>query len=187
MSGVEPNPGPQFHMGMLSAHSVMRKDTLIQVLEMITSHRLDALAICETWICADDLDTIKLDSAPVGFSVMHVPPPISDSSESKRGLCFIHHDELFVKQHPLQRSMKQQIFEYQIMSISNSTLDRPADKPIVLANIYRPPSSTIPSEFLRRNVRPTVNGWRLHRWGYIGSSCVAISTVLARTQLWTQN
>ena len=145
MSGVEPNPGPQFHMGMLNAHSVVRKGPLIQ--EMITSHRLDALAICETWISADDPDAIKLDSAPVGFSVTHVPRPSVTHRNRGGGLCFIYRDELTVKQHPLQRSMKLQTFECQLLLISNSTLDRPADKPIVLANIYRPPSSTIPSDF----------------------------------------
>ena len=145
MSGVEPNPGPQFRMGMLNAHSFVRKGPLIQ--EMITSHRLDALAICETWICADDPDAIKLDSAPVSFSMMHVPRLSVTYRNREGGLCFIHRDELTVKKHSLQRSMKQQTFECQLLSISTSTLDRPADKPLILTNICRPPLSTIPSEF----------------------------------------
>ena len=145
MSGVESNPGPQFLMGMLNAHSVVRKGPLIQ--EMITSHSLDALAICESWICADDPDAIKLDSAPSGFSVMHVPRPSVTHRNRGGGLCFIHRNELTVRQHPLQRSLTQSTFECQLLSISSPSLDRPADKPIVLANIYRPPSSTIPPDF----------------------------------------
>ena len=145
MSGVESNPGPEFHMGMLNAHSIVRKGPLIQ--DLITSNHLDALAISETWVCRDDPDAIKLDSTPVGYSVMHVPRPSAIHRNRGGGLCFIHRSELTVKPHPLQRTLQRQTFECQLMSISNTSVDRPADKPLVVANIYRPPSSSMPSTF----------------------------------------
>ena len=132
-------------MGSLNARSVVRKGPLIQ--ELISSHRLDALAISESWICGDDPDAIKLDSVPDGFRVMHVPRPTATHRNRGGGLCFIHRDELTVKRHPIQRSMQHQTFECQLLSILNAAKDRPADKPLVLANIYRPPSATIPSVF----------------------------------------
>ena len=142
---LESNPGPEVRMGSLNARSVVRKGSLIQ--ELITSHCLDALAICESWICKDDPDAINLDSVPNGFRVMHVPRPTATHRNRGGGLCFIHRDELTVRQHPLQRSISTLTFECQLLSISNAAQDRPADKPLVIANIYRPPSPTISSEF----------------------------------------
>ena len=145
LSGIESNPGREMHMGSLNARSVVRKGPLIQ--ELISSHRLDALAICESWICGDDPDAIKLDSVPDGFRVMHVPRPTTTQRNRGGGLCFIHRDKLTVKQHPIQRSTQHETFECQLLSISNAAQDRPADKPLVLAKIYRQPSATIPSLF----------------------------------------
>ena len=83
LSGIESNPGPEVRMGSLNARSVVRKGPLIQ--ELITSHRLDALAICETWICKDDPDAINLDSVPYGFPRDARSTPDSHTSKSRRG------------------------------------------------------------------------------------------------------
>ena len=56
-------------MDCLNAQSIVRKGAL--VLDIIDSHRLDELAICETYIVDEDPDTIKLDAVPVGFKVLH--------------------------------------------------------------------------------------------------------------------
>lgn len=66
---VEMNPG------CLNAHSIVREGTLFD------SHRIDALAICESHVVVVDSDAIKMDAVPVDFEVLHVP---SYSSKQRR-------------------------------------------------------------------------------------------------------
>src|SRR5208282_5351344 len=71
MAGVAKHPGPAIQQGFINAHSIVNKGPLLQ--DMITSHNLDTLTVCETWIIDDDPNVITLDAVPAGYSVAHVP------------------------------------------------------------------------------------------------------------------
>lgn len=73
LSGVEPNPGPQpsyhrpesLNIGALNARSAVRKGALVR--DLIETNSMDLLAVCETWMTADDPDSIRLDMAPPNY------------------------------------------------------------------------------------------------------------------------
>jgi len=77
LGGVEYNPGPlssitagsSTALGLLNARSARQKAALIH--DVIADHRLDVLALTETWIPSDAPNAIKLDIAPPGYSVLH--------------------------------------------------------------------------------------------------------------------
>ena len=72
------NPGPPSavtatrsttSLGVLNARSARHKAALIH--DVIADHRLDVLALTDTWIPSDAPDAVKLDVAPPGYSVVH--------------------------------------------------------------------------------------------------------------------
>jgi len=67
------------------------------ILNIISTHRFDTLAVCETWIVDDDPDVIKLDTVPQGYAVVHVPRPSATSRNRGGGLCFIHCDSTAIQ------------------------------------------------------------------------------------------
>ena len=78
LGGVETNPGPPSavtaitsttSLGVLNARSARHKAALIH--DVIADHRLDVLALTDTWIPSDAPDDVKLDVAPPGYSVVH--------------------------------------------------------------------------------------------------------------------
>ena len=138
LAGVETNPGPSIKIGSLNALSVVRKGPLVQ--DLINDHHLDALAICESWVVDDDPVVIKLGSAPNGYKVTHVPRPSSTTRSRGGGLCFVHRDNIVVKNHPAQKSLKYTSFECQLLNICLGHGGM-ADG-ITIANVYRPPSSS---------------------------------------------
>ena len=79
LGGVELNPGPTISarstprdalsLGVLNVRSARRKAALIH--DVIDDHRLDALALAETWIPSDAPDAVKLDVCPPGYRVLH--------------------------------------------------------------------------------------------------------------------
>jgi len=64
-------------------------------MDLIRDHRLDALAICESWVVDDDPECIKAGSVPQGYTICHVQRP---STLRKRGggLCFISRSNIEV-------------------------------------------------------------------------------------------
>ena len=141
MSGLETNPGPPIKMGLWNAQSVVHRGSLVQ--DLIESHQLDALAICESKIVCDDPDAIKLDSAPDGFDVLHVPRPTATARNRGGGLCFVYRESITVKTHPLQQTLSYTSFECQLLRLhvgSTSSTDG-----TTVAVIYRPPSSSLPT------------------------------------------
>jgi hypothetical protein len=56
MAGVHQNPGPAITMGVFNADSTVHKGPLLH--DLIDTHRLDALAICESLIVHDDPEAI---------------------------------------------------------------------------------------------------------------------------------
>ena len=95
ISGVESNPGPAIRFGSLNAHSVVRRGPLIQ--DLIGTHGLEALAVCESWIVNDNTDTIELDCMLDDFRVVHLPRHTATRNSRGGGSCFVHHFSLTVK------------------------------------------------------------------------------------------
>jgi len=38
-----------------------------KIQNLVTSHKLDVLAVCKSWIVGDDPDTVMFDAIPCGF------------------------------------------------------------------------------------------------------------------------
>lgn len=142
MSGVETNPGPAIQQGFVNARSIVNKGPLLQ--DMITSHNLDILAVCETWIVDDDPAVIKLDAVPAGYSVAHLPRMSATVRTRGGGLCIIHRDSITVKSHPLQQSLIYPSFECQLSTLHVGGSKLAADD-VIIAVIYRPPSTSVAS------------------------------------------
>ena len=70
LAGIESNPGPHhsFRLSVFNAGGASRKAAGLS--DIITDNRLDAVAVCETWIRVDAPDTIKFVLAPTGFSIL---------------------------------------------------------------------------------------------------------------------
>jgi len=136
IAGVAKNPGLAIQQGFINAHSIVNKGPLLQ--DMITSHNLDTLAVCETWIIDDDPDVIKLDAVPAGYSVAHVPRRSATARTKGGGLCIIHRDSITIKSHPLQRSLNYSSFECQLATLHVGGPVSTADD-VTFVVIYRPP------------------------------------------------
>ena len=115
ISGVESNPGPSIKMGCLNARSIVHKGPLIT--DLIETHHLDVLAICETWIVASDPDTVKRDAAPKDYVINHVTRPKATVNARGGGLCLISRSSIVVKQHQLQLSLSYDSFECQLLTM----------------------------------------------------------------------
>jgi len=55
--------------GVLSVRSAQCKAALIH--DVVDDHRLDVLALTETWIPSGALYAVKLDACPPGYKVLH--------------------------------------------------------------------------------------------------------------------
>ena len=90
LAGVESNLGPHhsFRFGVFNAGGASRKAAGLSYI--ITDNRLDAVAVCETWIRVDAPDTIKFRLAPTGISISHVHRPVDPGGPTRGGgLAFI--------------------------------------------------------------------------------------------------
>ena len=92
-----------------------------------------SLALTETWIKTDDPPVIKNDPAPPGYRITHVHRENPDQTRGG-GLAIVHRDSINVS--PRNHSITHTSFELQLVNIGLKSRD------IILANIYRPPSST---------------------------------------------
>jgi exonuclease III len=147
LAGVERNPGPaaavrrnDVMFGSINIHSAVDRAALIHTI--IADHNIDCMALQETWIDVNDPNAIVADIAPAGYGVLHVHRPSKVSANRRLhrggGLAIIYHQQLNVKVHRLQRTMKTVTFEHQIVAVktNNST-------GVIIINIYRPPSPWI--------------------------------------------
>ena len=101
---IESNPGPIssafINIGVWNVRSAVNKTASIHT--TITDFDLDALAVSETWIRADDPPAIQLDPAPQGYNILHVHRAAGpDGPRRGGGLAFIHRDSMKVRSHPL--------------------------------------------------------------------------------------
>ena len=137
---IEPNPDPIsstfINMGVWNVRSAVNKTASIHT--TITDFDLDALAVSETWIRADDPPAIKLDPAPLGYNIIHVHRAAGpDGPRRGGGLAFIHRDSIEVRSHPLSSRINPETFELQLLKVGLSTSS------LTVANIYRPPSTSL--------------------------------------------
>ena len=139
LNAKESNPGPSIKIGSLNAHSIVNKGPL--VMDLIREHRLDALAICESWVVEDDPECIKAGSVPQGYTISHVQRSSAILRSRGGGLCFISRTNIEVKRHPLQNSFNAKSFECQLLKIKLG--HGGSSDGITLANIYRPPSHSL--------------------------------------------
>ena len=139
MSGsVEQNPGPPgISFGFVNAQSIVQKGSLM--IDLISTHQIDVLAVCETFIANNDPPAIKLDCLPPGYRVVHLPRPTATRYARGGGLCVIHRDTLSVKNHPLQRAGQYESFESLLVNVDIGRNGRSSDV-ATIAVIYRPPS-----------------------------------------------
>jgi len=136
LGGVESNPGPPavaaadkstMSFGLLNARSARHKAALIH--DVIADHRLEVLALTETWIPSDAPDAVKLDVAPPGYSVVHRH---RGSSADRRGggVAVIYRDS--VKCTPVD------VGDYsQFESLAVKVVGRQSS--VVVVSVYRPP------------------------------------------------
>ena len=127
------------HLGIMTRSCFYQLRQLRTIRQsLISDNDLDILALTETWVGADDPPVIKSDPAPSGYRITHVH---RDNPEQTRGggLAVIHRDTITVQ--PRKHKLTHSSFELQIVNIGLKSRD------IVLANIYRPPSSSKPLFF----------------------------------------
>jgi len=119
----------------LNARSAVQKAALIE--DVINDNRLDALAVCESWIRDDAPAAIKNDIAPSNYSVLHVhrsQKSTNDRLKMGGGLAFIHRDDTAAR--PIKVTLTPTTYELQLVGLQlNKVL-------VKVANIYRPPSSS---------------------------------------------
>jgi len=135
MGGVESNPGPgtgrSVAFGSLNARSAVKKGALIR--DLIETHNLDILAVCETWFNSDDPNAIKLDMAPPGYLTKNLTNSIPGRVGRCGGLALIHRDNLTVRPHSVIDSVLSTSFHYQAFYY----------KTFCIINTYRWPDSNL--------------------------------------------
>ena len=141
ISVIEPNSGPQTFLGSLNARSIVQRVPLIQ--DLVMSHNLDILSVCQWWIVDDDPDAVMLDAVPSGFRVLHVSRSTATRRSGGGGLCVIQRDTISVKPHPLQMILRYISFECQLLTMSIGATKRGGT--LVIVNIYRPPDMSMSS------------------------------------------
>lgn len=163
MSGIESNPGPStsdlrtISLGVLNSQSIVKKAALIH--DVIADHRLDLLAITETWVYDDSPDVHKREAAPAGYSMVHAHrPPKTDSGKAHGGgVALIYRNDIHVKVIP-SKSVEIKTFELLTVRIVNSATS------LIVAIIYRPPRPNL-SDFVAE-LSDFINGGTLGS-GYI--------------------
>ena len=100
---------------------------------LITDNDLSILAITETWVKSDDHPVIINGPAPPGYRILHVHRDNPDQNRGG-GFAVIHLDTINIQ--PRKHKINHSSFELQLVNIKLQSRD------IVLANIYRPPSSS---------------------------------------------
>ena len=140
---IERNPGPfrspackrtptcVFNFSGLNIRSAVNKASLLH--NIISDLNLDILALQETWIGTDTPPAIMADVAPEGFSSCHVH---RESASRGGSVTLAYRRSLTVKPYTLIGDFKPTSFEMQLATFSSTS------SPTVVANIYRPPSSS---------------------------------------------
>ena len=67
--GPSSSPQTQFSLRLMNVRFAVSKAALIH--DVISDHRLDLVALTETWITSDTPNVVCFDVAPVGYRVIH--------------------------------------------------------------------------------------------------------------------
>jgi hypothetical protein len=134
---IAPNPGPQssVRFGSLNIGSAGDKGAAMQ--DLIRDHRLEVLAVSETWIRDGVSNAIKFDMVPPNFAVLHAHRPrVAGASQAKRGggLALIHSTILPAR--AIKTNFCPGSFELQLIGLQVGNVL------VKVASIYRPPSSS---------------------------------------------
>ena len=109
--------------------------TLLRIHTQLAHDDLYVLALTETWIRVDDPEAVKLDLAPSGYTVHHVPR----STGRGGGLAFLHRTSVNIS--PLKTCPATTEFESQFAKLTSPS------RSVDLISFYRPPGP-VSSEFL---------------------------------------
>ena len=84
----------------------------------VDDYQLDALAVCKTKIVHDDPPSMKLDTVPDGYSVLHQAHHSATRYTQGGSVCFIRRsDILTAKSHSLQKAVElYKSFECQLLN-----------------------------------------------------------------------
>ena len=96
----------------------------------MSDHRLDVVAVTETWMLSDDPDAVKQDIAPAGYHVLHACRGSSANSHRGGGVAIIHRDSFDMSTVDLGQLNE---FEYLSVKVRSPTA------PSQITCIYRPP------------------------------------------------
>ena len=144
---IEINPGPtgtnNFEFGCFNVRSAVRKAASLH--DIIHDHKLNILALSETWIPGDAPPAIAQDMAPDGFGVLHTHRTNTGGRSRGGGLALIYDKRMFtaqpVKPKPVAHFLT---FEFQLVKISSGR------KSFLIANLYRPSSSALSELFFEQ-------------------------------------
>jgi len=113
---VESNPCPAgIRLGVFNARGVNRKGA--QLDDLIRDHKLDVLALNETWIRDDAPAAVKHDIVPYNFRVLHTHRETNGRRRAKRGggLALIYSQNLTARFHNC--NIKPTSFELQVVEL----------------------------------------------------------------------
>jgi exonuclease III len=146
IAGVEPNPGSPsagaadrfLQFGLLNSRSAVRKAASIH--DVIADHKLDVIALTESWMRSDDPDAIKLDIAPSDYSVLHAFREVEEDTRRRGGgVALVYRSSLKATLLPVDRYT-----QFELISIKIESTGSP---PIVIVCVYRPSSISLTSKF----------------------------------------
>jgi Endonuclease-reverse transcriptase len=131
---VEVNPGPtattDIVIGSLNTRPAIKHAA--EVCDLVVSHSLDVAMLCETWTRHGAHDAVNRDFVPDGYDVINKP---RDGGRPGGGLATLFKSELNVREIP--SDIKPTTFDLLVTTIGEGS------EQILLANIYRPPSTNI--------------------------------------------
>ena len=130
---IETNPVPSrsVKLGCLNVNGANKKGALI--MDLITDHDLDILAIFETKISVDAPNAIKYDVAPPGYGILHFHRGQGGPTNGI-GLALAY--ALGVSLRSCKLPSKPTSFQVQLVTVKVGPSN------VTLANIYRPPSGS---------------------------------------------
>jgi len=98
------------NIGVLNCRSAANKTALIH--DLISTRKLDALFLSETWFNDDTPAAMLSDVAPPHYAALHVPRPLTaDGPSQGGGLAVVHRCSVVVRRHPLADKYRATTFE----------------------------------------------------------------------------
>ena len=119
-------PSLAIHFSLLNTRSLKNKAALLH--EYIVDHKVDIMALTETWLSPGDNDKIEInETTPVGYVFKHVP-----RNTRGGGVAVVHRKSFDLKSNVINKFKS---FEYMDITLKSSS------KSIRIIVLYRPPPS----------------------------------------------